>query len=201
TVHMNSWIIVPGGGFDRDSPYEVKSNTQVVIDSLRQYPVLTPSGPNGSPVGFRFGIQLKDAQGRVSGASEGLAYPVVDDLPLRSITAPRAAPRAGKAYGGVRAEAGAGPADERLDHRPGGAVGVADGVDGHMGSVEDDALRSKVLTFYVTPAPVLLTRQSGFFPRPGAVLPRMVGDSLVPGGPSTAFNLPASDDDCFDPRI
>jgi hypothetical protein len=33
TVHMNSWLIFPGGGFDRDSPYAAKSNMAIVGDS------------------------------------------------------------------------------------------------------------------------------------------------------------------------
>jgi hypothetical protein len=48
TVHLNSWVIIPSGGFDKDSPYAVRSNMTLFGDSLSQYPVLTPGKPNGS---------------------------------------------------------------------------------------------------------------------------------------------------------
>jgi hypothetical protein len=60
----------------------------------------------------------------------------------------------------------------------------------------DRALRSKVLTFYVNLAPVLLRNQLNFYPRAGTVLSsRKVGPPDSP-----AFNLPARDDDWYDPR-
>ena len=192
TVHLNSWVIFPAGGFDRDSPYAVRSNMVLLGDSLRQYPVLTPAEPNGSPIGFRVGVQVKDGSGQVSGVSETTTYPVVDpasSFNLRWINGYQAVTSAGKAYAVVRAEDGDGTVDERLAHQPGGAVGVADGVAG-----ADRALRSKVLTFYVNHAPVLLRAKADFFPRAGTLLPRKVGPPN-----SLAFNLPATDDDWYDP--
>src|SRR5262249_44260277 len=54
TVHLNSWVVFPAGGFDRDSPYNVRVNTLLdTIATRHHYPVLTPGGPNGSPVAFR----------------------------------------------------------------------------------------------------------------------------------------------------
>ena len=200
TVHLNSWVIIPGGGFDRDSPYTVPSNMLLLGDSLRQFPVLTPGPPNGSPIGFRIRVQVKDAGGQLTQPSESTTYPVVDPASPKEnheINGYWGVTTAGRAYAVVRAEDGNGTVDERLDHQPGGAVGVADRVDGHGGSVEDKALRSKVLTFYVNHAPALLPRQQGFYPRAGAVLTsREVGQNGAP-----PFNLAATDDDWFDPSL
>jgi hypothetical protein len=201
TVHMNSWLIFPGGGFDRDSPYTVRSNMVIFGDSLRQYPVLTPAEPNGSPIGFRVRVQVKDASGGVTVPSETQTYPVVDpasSLDLRQINGYWGlTTTAGKAYAVLRAEDGNGTVDERLEHQPGGAVGVADRVDDNGGTSFDRALRSKVLTFYVNHAPVLSRNRPEFYPRAGAVIKRDVGSPL--GSP--AFALPATDDDWFDPGL
>jgi len=200
TVHMNSWLIFPGGGFDRDSPYTVKSNMALLGDSLRQYPVLTPTGPNGSPVAFRVRVQVKDGAGRVSQPSESTPYPVVDPAvsnDLRMINGYWGqTTAAGKAYAVIRAEDGDGAVDGRLDQQPGGAVGVADDVDEGGASAEERALRSKVLTFFVNHAPVLSRNQAGFYPRPGTVIVRKVGPPNSP-----AFNLPGTDNDWYDPVV
>ena len=192
TVHLNSWGIFPGGGFDRDSPYATKSNMVLLGDSLRQYPVLAPGEQNGSPIGFRIRVQVKDPSGQVSLPTETTLYPVVDpasSFDARYINGYWPLTTAGKAYAVVRAEDGDGTVDERLEHQPGGAVGVADGDPG-----TDRALRSKVLTFYVNHAPVLQRDRADFYPRAGTVLPRKVGPPN-----SQAFNLPATDDDWYEP--
>jgi hypothetical protein len=143
---------------------------------------------------------VKDASGRVSLPTESQTYPVVDpasSLDLRQINGYWGlTTSAGKAYAVIRAEDGNGAVDARLEHQPGGAVGVADRVDANGGSPEDRALRSKVLTFYINHAPLLLTNRTEFYPRAGAVLSRHVGTLGAP-----AFNLPASDDDWFDPGL
>src|SRR5262249_52467482 len=73
----------------------------------------------------------------------------------------------------------------------GDAVGVADRVDAGGTDPLDVALRSKVLTFFVNHAPVLLQSNSQFKPRPNTTIPRVVTN--------TVFNLLATDDDPFDP--
>src|SRR5207244_12488116 len=80
TVHLNSWVIFPAGGFDRDSPYNVHVNT--LLDTVRvyHYPVLTPGPPNGSPVAFHVRVQVKDAAGQITNPSESAPYPVFDPL-------------------------------------------------------------------------------------------------------------------------
>jgi hypothetical protein len=199
TVHLNSWVIIPSGGFDRDSPYAVRSNMILLGDSLAQFPVLTPDDPNGSPIGFRIRVQVRDQSGQLSLPTETTTYPVVDpasSFDARFINGYWALTTAGKAYAVVRAEDGDGTVDERLEHQPGGAAGVADDVDHGGGTAQQKALRSKVLTFYVNHAPVLQSGRADFYPRAGTLLPRKVG---LPDSP--AFNLPATDDDWYDPQL
>ena len=192
TVHMNSWVIVPGGGFDKDSPYSVFSNMDLLGDSLRAFPVLTPGPPNGSPIGFRIRVQVEDATGQVDQPSETPTYPVVDPasvLDRRAINGYWALTKAGRAYAVLYAVDGNETVDRRVDHRPGGAVGIVGSA-----SPEDRALRSKVLTFFVDHPPVLQQNAQGFFPKPGALLPRDISAG-------SAFNLPATDDDPVGDKI
>ena len=49
TVELNSWVVMPSGGFDKDSPYRVKVNVPLLPPQLVGLPVLTPGPPNGSP--------------------------------------------------------------------------------------------------------------------------------------------------------
>ena len=192
TVHLNSWIIIPAGGFDRDSPYAVKVNTALLDSALLGYPVLTPGRPNGSPIGFRIRVQVKDKSGQVSQPSETTTYPVYDPASVFHqpvINGYWGVTTAGRAYAVIRAEDGDGTVDRRVDHQAGDAVGIADRVDAGGGSPEDRALRSKVLTFYVNHAPLLLRSLTGFTPKPNqAFASRHI--SLNPVG---------SDDDQLDP--
>ena len=191
TVHMNSWVIVPGGGFDRDSPFTVFSNMVIFGDSLKAYPVLNPGPPNGSPIGFRIRVQVKDTRGGLTNPSETTTYPVVDpasSLDRRAINGYWGLATAGRAYAVLRAVDGDNTVDRRVDQQPGDGIGIVDRCEGGSSSPEDRALRSKVLTFYVDHAPVLEQAVRAFFPTPGAMLPRDIS-----GG--SAFNLPATDDD------
>jgi hypothetical protein len=75
-------------------------------------------------------------------------------------------------------------------------VGIADRVDAGGRDPADVALRSKVLTFYINHAPLLQRNLVSFYPRPGVTIRRtIVQNTLPPSG----FNLPATDDDWFDP--
>ena len=192
TVHMNSWVIIPSGGFDRDSPYAVKVNTPLLPDDLKGKLTLTPTGPNGSPIGFRIRVQVKDRSGQITQPSETTTYPVFDPASVFHqpvINGFQGLNTAGRAYAVVRAEDGDGTVDRRIDQQPGDAVGVADRVDAGGGTPRDKQLRSKILTFYVNHAPQLLTKQLGFSPKPGQpFLSR-----------SVSLNPIADDDDGFDP--
>ena len=191
TVHMNSWVIFPSGGFDRDSPYSVKVNTALLDSALIGKPVLTPSVPNGSPIGFRIRIQVKDKSGLVTQPSETTTYPVYDPASVFHqpvINGYWGLNTAGKAYAAIRAEDGDGTVDRRIDQRPGDAVGVADRVDAGGQDPLDVELRSKVLTFYVNHAPLLVRNLAVPSPRQGSTVTR-----------TTTFRDQGTDDDWLDP--
>jgi len=167
TVHLNSWVIIPSGGFDKDSPYSAKVNVPLLPDSLKGFPVYTPGAPNGSPIGFRIRVQVKDKAGSLTQPSETTTYPVVDPASVFHqpvVNGYWGLTSAGKAYAVIRAEDGDGTVDRRVDHQPGDGVGIADRVDAGGGTVEDQALRSKVLTFYVNHAPQLQRTNPAFRP-------------------------------------
>jgi hypothetical protein len=196
TVHLNSWVIIPAGGFDKDSPYAAKVNVALLDSLLRPYPVLQPGPPNGSPIGFRVRIVVKDAGGQISQPSETTTYPVFDPASVFHqpvINGYWGLTTAGRAYAVIRAEDGDGTVDRRVDQRPGDAVGIADRVDNGGGTPADRALRSKVLTFFVNKIPQF-QRGASFYPRAGVTLTRAVGS----GG--TPWNLPAVDEDPLDPQ-
>ena len=198
TVNLNSWVVFPSGGFDRDSPYRVKVNTALLPPALVGVPVLTPSGPNGSPIGFRIRVQVKegtDPTNRAGAPSETTTYPVFDPASVFHqpvINGYWGLTTAGRAYAVVRAEDGDGEVDRRIDHRPGGsdAVGVADRADAG-GSPEDQALRSKILTFYVDKAPTLRRTDPLFRPRQ---------NELYSVSRTITLNIPADDVDQLDPN-
>lgn len=197
TVHLNSWVIVPAGGFDRDSPYSVKVNAALLDDSLknRPHPVLEASGPNGSPIGFRIRIPIRDAGGGASQPSEGTTFPEfnpasVTDQPI--INGYQGMTTAGRAHVELFAEDGNGTVDRRIDQRPRGSIGIVERTDGNPNpDPEDAALRSKILTFYVNKVPTL---QAGVFPN-------LNGTSSIGRNPTTQqyFRFPAEDLDPLDP--
>lgn len=203
TVHLNSWVIFPSGGFDRDSPYRARINTALLPPELKDpsYTVLAPTGPNGSPIGFRVIVRVRggtDIANSVGQPSETTTYPVIDPASVFHnpvMNGYWGQTTAGTAYGVVYAEDGDGTVDRRIDQLEGGAAGVAERVNvnpntGVMtgGSAEDKLLRSKVIKFFVDRAPRFL---------PGVT-------ALVPGTPipgrAINFNLPADDVDPLDPK-
>lgn len=195
TVHLNSWIIMPTGGFDRDSPYRVKVNVPLLPPALVGKLVTTPDGPNGSPIGFRIVVKVRegtDPTNRVGQPSETTTYPVMDPASVFHNPVTNGywgLTTAGHAYAVVYAEDGDGTVDRRVDQRPGGAAGIVDRVDGGGASAADIALRSKVMSFYVDKAPRLLRTSPGFTPAANQLLARTV-----------SFNLPADDVDQLDPK-
>ena len=197
TVDLNSWIVIPSGGFDRDSPYAVKVNLALLAPELKGLPVTTPGGPNGSPIGFRIRVQVKagtDALNLPDQPSETTTYPVIDPASFFHqpvLNGYWGLTTAGKAYAVIRAEDGNGTVDRRVDRRPGGAVGIADRVDAGGGSDEDKALRSKILTFFVDKAVNLHRNDPNLVP-------------AIAGGPTTftsrsvILRIPADDVDFYD---
>ena len=196
TVNLNSWVVFPAGGFDRDSPYRVKVNVPLLPTPLVGLPVLTPSGPNGSPVAFRILIKVRqgtDPTGQVSQPSETTPYPVFDPASVFHqpvINGYWGLTTAGKAYALIVAEDGDGTVDRRIEQRPGNGPGVADRVDTGVGSAEDIALRSKIMTFYVDKAPTLRVKAPTFRPTVNQLFP----------SPTLNLVLPADDVDQLDPQ-
>lgn len=208
TVHMNSWVVFPGGGFDRDSRYNVK----VGFDPATPPGIVTtPGAPNGSPVAFRslLATKLQDPPTTPGGAleradaqfirpSENLSYPVFDAAsPYRSlkISEYQGLRNSGKVYMLLKAEDGDGSVDQRVSQE-GGATGLADRVDGVSGAggptIEDIQLRSKIMTFYVNYAPTLRTTDPSF--RPAISGP----NNTITLRLNYTFNLPGADIDPFD---
>jgi hypothetical protein len=189
TVHMNSWVMFAAGGFDKDSPYRVKVDVPRLPLPLANVPVLTPAGPNGSPIGFHVGITFKDPGGSVSRPSEGPLYPVFNpatgagDVKINGYASLTSS---GRAFVVVRAEDGDGTTDGRIAQRPGDAVGVVERVESGGAEAEDVALRSRILTFYVDRVPAL-RRDATFRPTTTDTLAR-----------STFFTMPATDVDQLD---
>ena len=193
TVHMNSWVMFPTGGFDRDSPYTVKVNTELLQDSLLAgTPVLTPGIANGSPIGFRIRVPIQNSAGLVNQPSETTTYPVYDAASVFHqpvISGYVGLTTAGRAFAEIRAEDGNGTVDRRVDQRPGGAVGIVDRVENGGANDQDRALRSKIMTFYVNKAPRLQTTLPQFQPKTTTIVNRN----------NVNFVMPATDVDQFDP--
>jgi hypothetical protein len=195
TVHINSIVIFPTGGYDLDSPYSVLVNQALLPYELSGSPVFTPGDANGSPVGFRLRVTLRDVLGRVSLPSESTTYPVYDPVSvfhMPVVNGYQTVRDAGRAYAVARAVDGDGAVDRRIDRQPGEAVGIVDRVDAGGGSPQDVALRSKILTFYVDHPPQLLQGDPGFRPVAHQVFTSRSLRAL------TDLALLATDDDPYD---
>ncbi len=171
TVNMNSWVLLHSGGFDPDSPYNVRviGVNQSLPDSSVA-PVLRRRPPNGSPVGFRFRIPvIVDSLGTLSGLPQSQTYPLSDPalVPEPHIGGYQGMQQSGRAYAITRAEDGDGAVDKRIGDHPEAFV---DSVERGLitPSMPRYSLRSRVLTFYVNRAPYLLTENAAFNPRPNA---------------------------------
>jgi hypothetical protein len=200
TVRLNSWVLVHGGGSDKDSPYNIQVilNDPRIPDTTRcDLParVIRPGPPNGSPVGFHQQYTTAvDPTGDPSTPSQSGLFPIYN--PASAFREPeiggyQAMLQSGKIYAVLRSEDGNGLQDRKIiDSRE--AQGIADRVDAGLGSPEDIALRSRILTYYVNKAPKLLTKTGGFIPRepwPYTFSTRQLG-----------LNLLADDEDPYDPN-
>jgi hypothetical protein len=173
TVHMNSWVVFFGGGYDKDSPYNVKvSNNDPVRDTVVCNPatVIRPSGLNGSPIGFRFqyGV-LEDLDYRtLSAPTEFGLRPIFDAASVFRNTLVACYGemyQSGLVYMVLRSEDGEGGIDKRI---PSAAVArqIVDAVNNGTADAATTALRSRILTFYVNYSPYLDFEASDFFPKP-----------------------------------
>lgn len=158
TVHLGSWVAVYNGGFDRDSPYTVK-----VAEGIPGFPggvVLTPTGPNGSPIGFRSLItNFQTPAGPLSSTNQSRLYPFFD--PNDPLNFPRIAfyhpeTASGRAYSLQAAEDGDGGRDRRVQD----AWRVVE-----LPTPQTAPLRPLVLTYQVNFPPILRTDLAAFRPR------------------------------------
>jgi hypothetical protein len=189
TIHMNSWILLHSGGFDPDSPYNVRVfGVNNDLPGIGVDPVLTRGAANGSPVGFKFRVPvlLDSSGGRQSTFPQSQTYPLSDPflVPEPHIGGYQGMQAAGRAYALVRAEDGNGSLDNRIPD----PVAFVDSVERGLISPGSPRypLRSRVLTFYVDRAPYFLTDNSGWHPKVNELFSR----TQIP----LTFNLVADDD-------
>ena len=171
TVHMNSWVILWNGGYDKDSRYQVRADStdpyvRNLDGSFVTGELLQNAGMVGSPIGFRSIISSRlTPSGLKSSPAQTSIYPVYE--PASVFRAPRVGGywrmfQAGKAYALARAEDADGGIDNTIDD----PATLADRVDQGGGTPTERALRRKVLVFYVDKAPALI-RDLSFQPREG----------------------------------
>ena len=205
TVHMNSWVMFHGGGFDRDSRYSV--NVSALAEQLPGFPggaALKPGPANGSPTGFRSQVVLALTPiGRPSITGVSNLYPLFD--PNNVLNSPRIGGyhpmlQAGRAFAVMYAVDGDGSQDRRIeDPRE-----LVQKIEKGTATPAEQSLRSKVLTFEVNTAPFLVEDSPLLRPRTSVVDTfysalwdlRLIGadadaflPGTTPGGPSNTVTL------------
>lgn len=162
TVHMNSWVVLYNGGYDKDSKYVPRVDpadpalpADFTADPGR-YPVLQDLGLMGSPIGFRSWIPMRiTPNGIPMMPAQTSIYPVYE--PASVFRAPHLAgywrmPFAGKAYALARSVDSDGAVDAQVTD----PIALADHVDIGGGTPAERLERRKVITFYVDKAPALV---------------------------------------------
>ena len=170
TVHMNSWIVIHGGGFDKDSRYTVRvSDLARSLEGFPGGPVLDPAPANGSPIGFRSLLVMSlTPNGLRSGSAQTTLYPIFDpndvfNKPL--IAGYHPVFSAGRAFLTIQAEDADGDRDRRVqDGRQ-----LVQSIENGTATPEEVALRDKVLVFHVDKPPYFQTDNPLFRPRATAI--------------------------------
>jgi hypothetical protein len=189
TVHMNSFIVLWNGGYDKDSRYvpRVDSTDQALRNpdgSLMTGEVIEAAGRVGSPIGFRSLIAARlTPSGFKSVTPQTSLYPVYE--PASVFRLPRLGGywrvrSAGKAFALARAE----DADGGLDNQVADPVTLAELVDPPVngGTPAERELRRKVLVFYVDKAPALVRNGAPEFrPRDGESITTVQWNFLLRG--------------------
>jgi hypothetical protein len=200
TVHMNSFVVLWNGGYDKDSRYipRVTTDTAGPTDPRLRHSnndvvtgaVVEAAGLVGSPIGFRSLIVNRlTPLGLRSIPAQTSIYPVYE--PASVYRAARIGGywrmfQAGKAYAVARAE----DADGGLDNSVKEPVSLADAVDEGGGTPADRLVRNEVLVFYVDKAPALVkTGFPQFLPTEGQSI----------SSPQWDFRLRGMDLDPYDP--
>jgi hypothetical protein len=145
TVHLNSWVVLVNGGYDRDSPY-----TPLVFPVQPHFPglALTPQGLIGSPIGFRLRIVTRLPSGVVVRPASTSTYP--NFVGTSVFYLPRIAgywPMTfeGKAYAAIQAEDSHGLRSPFISD----PIAIVDRVDASFATPEEQKLRRTIVTFYV----------------------------------------------------
>ena len=197
TVHMNSFIILWNGGYDKDSRYIPRADsTDPALrnsdGSLITGPVVQAAGRIGSPIGFRsLVVSSLTPTGLRSLPAQSSMYPVYQ--PASVFRSPRMGGywrmfQAGKSYAVARGE----DADGGLDNSVVDPMALAEAVDNGGGTGVERELRRKVLVFYVDKAPALIrTGSPQFLPYDGQSISTSQWD----------FFLRGMDLDPFDPAV
>ena len=168
---------------------------------------MRPDGIVGSPVGFKsfYGVLLEPTS-ILAIAAQSFTFPVFD--PASVFRAPVIGAYipmrfAGKAYVSLRSVDGDGHQDQSVPSAS-AARTIVEAVDGGTGTRQQNALRPKILTFFVDRAPFLRFDAPGFVPQPnqsfvdrtlslhllaGDADPFDPGSPPPPGGPSPATVL------------
>lgn len=200
TVHMNSFIVLWNGGYDKDSRYKIRADStdpalKAQDGSILPGAVLEPETENGgragSPIGFRSLVVTRLTPSSLKNSpAQTTLYPVYE--PASVYRSPLLGGywrmfQAGKSYAVVRAEDFEGTLDKSAGDDP---TRIADAVDGGTGTPAQDLYRYKVLTFFVDKAPALV-RDTLFRPYEGQVISTSQWD----------FYLKGVDLDPFDPTV
>lgn len=205
TVHLNSRVVLHGGGFDMDSPYQpvVEPGDPALADTLECLILDTPwavrpDGLVGSPIGFRFNSLVElDPTGVLQATSQSRMFPnfdIASVLRLPVIGAYTVFNGSGRAFVWLKAE----DADGQRDQSIGDARAIVAAVEAGTATPEQIALRPKILTFFVNHAPYLRFENPAFVPEPGHAFADRSLDlhlsaddvdpfdlSSAPGGPSS----------------
>ena len=210
TVNMNGFLVISTGGADTDSPYNVlvgandeilKRDTVECGSELAR--VVRPSGPTGSPIGFRiqYANFLDLDFANVALPSQTGLYPLFDPASssrLPTINGYTVLNQSGRAYLIVRAQDGDGASDDRFSTARAAAI-LADDVDaGRDLNPDDVALRSRVLTFHVNRSPYFQFDDPGFVPKPPCLSCSPPVDTASSSSRDLVLHLPAFDPDPYD---
>lgn len=200
TVHMNSFVVLVNGGYDKDSRYEIRADStdpalKAADGSILPGAVLETETANGgragSPIGFRSLVVTRLTPSALKNSpAQTTLYPVYEPASVYRSPVLNGYWRmfqAGKAYAVARAEDYEGALDKSAGDDP---TKVADAVDGGTGTPTQILQRHKVITFFVDKAPALV-RDTLFRPYEGQVINTTQWD----------FYLKGMDLDPYDPTV
>lgn len=200
TVHMNSFIVLWNGGYDKDSRYQIRADSTdpgikaqdgsilpgAVLEDETQF-----DGRAGSPIGFRSLVVTRLTPSNLKNSpAQTTLYPVYE--PASVYRSPVLGGwwrmfQAGKSFAVVRAEDFEGTLDRSAGDDP---TRIVEAVDGGTGTPAQVAQRHKVLVFYVDKAPALV-KDAQFLPQGGQVINTTQWD----------FYLKGMDLDPYDPTV